>query len=67
MQKEMKISYRDMEAGMIVTKDIYAANGMLLLREGQELTESLVERIQMCLDDTDSDKVVYITRSGNTG
>ena len=60
-QKELKISYNDMEPGMTVTKDIIAENGMLLLKKGQTLNESLIGRIQQCLRDTDSDKVVYVS------
>ena len=59
--KELKISYNDMEPGMVVTKDIIAENGMLLLKKGQQLNESLIGRIQTCLRDTDSDKVIYVS------
>ena len=60
-KKELKIGFADMEPGMVVTKDIKADNGMLLLRKGQQLNAGLIERIQMYMKDSENAKVIYVS------
>ncbi|MCX5828547.1 MAG: hypothetical protein NTV58_11185 [Deltaproteobacteria bacterium] len=41
-----KIALSDLEPGMIIVKPITMKNGMVILGEGVELTQSWVERVQ---------------------
>ncbi|MEM7206284.1 MAG: HD domain-containing phosphohydrolase [Pseudomonadota bacterium] len=63
-QKELKISFEDMEPGMVVNKDIKADNGMLLLRKGQQLNEALIDRIHGYMQDSENARVIYIAPRG---
>ncbi len=62
--KEMKVNHQDLVPGLVVTRDITADNGMLLLRKGQQLNESLIQRIQLCLEDDSGSRIIYV--AGNT-
>lgn len=39
------VSTRDLQPGMVLARDLHAASGMLLLNEGKELTERLIEKL----------------------
>ena len=46
-QKESRsIAFRELQLGMIVAADIYARNGLLVLPEGLEVTEIVLEHLQ---------------------
>lgn len=55
----------DLQPGMTTAKNITAQNGMLLLGAGQVLTESLIARINQCLDDTGGSKLISIIKQNN--
>lgn len=59
--EEIKLNYQELAAGMVLARDIKTDNGLLMLSEGQLLYESLIERIHLFIDDTQSSKVVYVT------
>ena len=59
--KELKVDHEDLEPGMVLTKNITSASGMLLLREGQVLNDSLIERIHKFIKDAGASKVIYVS------
>lgn len=61
-KREYSVHASDLQPGMCTARNITAPNGMLLLGAGQELSESLIERINLCLDDTGGSKLVSIVR-----
>lgn len=45
-RKEREVLLAELEPGMVVAQAIYTANGMLLLPEGQTLTEASIEKLK---------------------
>lgn len=41
-----KISVSELKPGMIVSRDVYNDNGVIVLKENTELTESIIERFK---------------------
>ncbi|MEM9602657.1 MAG: HD domain-containing phosphohydrolase [Pseudomonadota bacterium] len=60
--QEYTVHLNDLQPGMRTARNINALNGMLLLGAGQELTESLIERINRCLDDTGGSKLISVIK-----
>ena len=63
--QEYSVHLSDLQPGMKTARNITAQNGMLLLGAGQVLTESLISRINRCLDDTGGSKLVAIVKQSN--
>ncbi len=59
------VHLNDLQSGMKTAKNITARNGMLLLGAGQVLNDSLIERIQQCLDDTGGSKLITVVKPDN--
>jgi response regulator RpfG family c-di-GMP phosphodiesterase len=45
-RKERQILFSELQAGMVLAKGIYGANGLLLLPEGQSLNELAIEKLR---------------------
>ena len=45
-QKERQVLFSELEAGMVLARGIYGANGLLLLPEGQQLNQVAIEKLR---------------------
>lgn len=59
---EYTVHLQDLQPGMRTSRNIKARNGMLLLGAGQVLTQSLIDRIVQCLDDTGGSHLIAIAK-----
>lgn len=63
-EKPISVMSSGLEEGMVLAMDIVSEEGVLLLAEGQELTEALIDRIHNFERSTEQDITIYIRKQG---
>ncbi len=67
MRRGDDIHYSRLEAGMVLARDLYTANGTLLLAAGSEINKAMVKRLRkVCEDNANMTYLTVVAASGGS-